>query len=133
MKDMTMRELLTPAAPAEAATPVRAAQAPAGEAASRAQVEAAAQKFEAFFIAQMLRQMRAATRELADEDSIYRNRINEDMLDLADTSVADALAGQRAFGIADVIVRQLLPAEPPVVSGPLAEAIDPVRFKPRAP
>lgn len=82
-------------------------------AAYRAKLEAAAQEFESFFIAQMLRQMRSATREIADEDSIYRNRINEDMLDIADTAVADALAGQRAFGIADVIVRQMLPAGPP--------------------
>jgi flagellar protein FlgJ len=32
------------------------------------------------------------------------------MLDLADTMVADKMAGQRAFGIADAILRQLLPA-----------------------
>lgn len=82
----------------------------------RDKVEAAAQQFEGFFIAQMLRQMRSATRELAAEDSIYRNRTNEDMLDLADTTVADALAGQRAFGIADAIVRQLLPPADPATS-----------------
>lgn len=84
----------------------------------RAQAEAAAQKFEAFFITEALRQMRRATREMAGEDSVFRDRINDDMLDMADTQVADALAAQRAFGIADAILRQVLPA-------PAAEAPKP--------
>lgn len=75
----------------------------------RAKVHDAAEKFEGFFIAQMLRQMRQATREMAGEDSVYGSRVNQDMLDMADTKLADSLAGQRAFGIADAIVRQLLP------------------------
>jgi peptidoglycan hydrolase FlgJ len=75
----------------------------------RAKAAQAAEKFEAFFIAQMLKQMRSATRELADEDSIYKDRINQDMLALADGKLADVMAGQRAFGIADAILRQLLP------------------------
>lgn len=74
-----------------------------------AKVQAAAEQFEGFFIAQMLRQMRQATREMAGEDSVFRNRVNQDMLDMADVTLADTLAGQRAFGIADAIVRQLLP------------------------
>ncbi len=32
------------------------------------------------------------------------------MLDMADTMVADQMASQRAFGIADVILRQVLPS-----------------------
>nr|WP_298725915.1 rod-binding protein [uncultured Steroidobacter sp.] len=81
----------------------------AEDTAYRAKVQHAAEQFESFFIAQMLRQMRSATREIAGEDSIYGKKTNADMLDYADTAVADAMAQQRAFGIADVIVRQLLP------------------------
>lgn len=75
----------------------------------RAKLQQAAEKFESFFISQMLRQMRSATRELAGEDSVYSSNSHSDMLDFADTSFADAMSQQRAFGIADVIVRQLLP------------------------
>ena len=70
----------------------------------------AAVKFEAFFISHMLRQMRSGTREMAGEDSVYKDTVNSDMLELADNLVADKMAGQRAFGIADAILRQLLPA-----------------------
>lgn len=69
----------------------------------------AAVKFEAFFISHMLRQMRSGTREMAGEDSVYKDPVNSDMLELADNLVADKMAGQRAFGIADAILRQLLP------------------------
>jgi flagellar protein FlgJ len=80
------------------------------EARLRARATEAAVKFEAFFIKQMMSQMRSATRELADEDSPLKNKINDDMTDLADGLVADAMAGQRAFGIADMMLKQLLPA-----------------------
>lgn len=70
----------------------------------------AAVKFEAFFISHMLRQMRSGTREMAGEDSVYKDPVNSDMQELADNLVADKMAGQRAFGIADAILRQLLPA-----------------------
>ena len=73
----------------------------------------AAVKFESFFIAQTLHKMRDATKAMADEDSIYKDSINSDMLDMADNMVADQLAGRRAFGVADAILRQLLPATPP--------------------
>ncbi|WP_332673141.1 hypothetical protein [Aromatoleum sp.] len=109
MNDATIRGLLPPSSPNADDPAIR----PAADSAYREKVEAAAQQFESFFIAQMLRQMRSATRELSAEDSIYRNRINDDMLDVADTAVADALAGQRAFGIADAIVRQMLPPASP--------------------
>lgn len=93
----------------------------------RAKVEAAAEKFEGFFISRMLHQMRQATREMADEDSIYNNRINQDMLDMADTRLADSLASQRAFGIADAILRQLLPpAVAPAAAVPLKDTAPPV-------
>ncbi len=76
----------------------------------RAKAVDAAEKFEAFFISQNLKGMRRSTQALASEDSPFNNKINQDMLDLADNVVADTLARQRAFGIADVILRQLLPA-----------------------
>ena len=70
----------------------------------------AAVQFEAQFIRQMLGQMRSATRELADDDSPLKKRDSEVLSDMADGLVADSLAGQRAFGIADLLLRQLLPA-----------------------
>ncbi|HWJ93191.1 MAG TPA: rod-binding protein [Telluria sp.] len=69
----------------------------------------AAVEFESFFISHMLHQMRSTTREMAPEDSALRDKVNGDMLDMADDLVAGKMAGQRAFGIADAILRQLLP------------------------
>jgi flagellar protein FlgJ len=43
------------------------------------------------------------------------------MQDFADAQVADAMSGQHAFGIADVILRQLLP-QPAPAPGPAAPA-----------
>ncbi|TFW29705.1 rod-binding protein [Massilia horti] len=70
----------------------------------------AAVEFESFFISHMLRQMRSATKEMAGEDSVFKDRVNSDMQDMADQMLAGQIAGQRAFGIADAILRQLLPA-----------------------
>ncbi|WP_077033531.1 rod-binding protein [Pelomonas sp. KK5] len=75
----------------------------------RAQARKAAEQFESFFIGQMLHKMRSSTRELAGEDSPFKDKVNEDMQDFADDRMADAIAGQHAFGIADVILKQLLP------------------------
>ena len=83
----------------------------AAPAAYAAKVQAAAEKFEGFFITQLLRQMRQSTREMAGDDSVFSSRVNQDMLDMADLALADVLAGQRAFGIADAILRQLLPPQ----------------------
>ena len=84
----------------------------------RAKVTEAAVKFESFFISHMLHQMRSGTRELSSEDSVFKNKVNQDMLDMADNLVADQMAGRRAFGVADVILRQLLPAAAPVAVQP---------------
>jgi flagellar protein FlgJ len=84
----------------------------------RAKATQAALKFESFFISHMLHQMRNSTKELASEDSVFKDRVNDDMLDLADNLVADRMAGQRAFGIADVILRQLLPQGQPAANLP---------------
>jgi len=80
----------------------------------------AALQFEGFFISHMLRQMRSSTREIAGEDAIFKSQANNDLLDLADNMVADQMAGQRAFGVADAILRQLLPA--PAAPTPAAAA-----------
>jgi flagellar protein FlgJ len=93
--------------------------APAMDARYVAKATRAAIQFEGFFISHMLHQMRSGTRELAGEDSIFKNPANNDLLDLADTMVADQMAGQRAFGIADAILRQLLPPAS-AKAGPLA-------------
>lgn len=84
--------------------------------------KSAAEKFESFFIADMLHRARSTTRALADEDSFYQNRVNQDMLDMADTVVADAISHQHAFGIADAILKQVLPAPQALKSGALAVA-----------
>ena len=84
------------AQPALAPLPHPAKADPAGAAGSadpaaahyRAKATEAAVKFESFFIG--------------------------DMLDMADNLVADQMAGQRAFGVADAILRQLLPQGAPV-------------------
>jgi flagellar protein FlgJ len=90
-------------------TPLPLDATPDTDARVKAQATDAAVKFEAFFIKQMISQMRAGTRALADEDSADSQRVNQDMLDLADGLVADALAQQRAFGIADLMLKQVLP------------------------
>lgn len=70
----------------------------------------AAVEFESFFIAHMLHQMRESARTLAPDDSPSKNRVNQDMTDMVDNMLAGNLAGQRAFGVADAILKQLLPA-----------------------
>ena len=74
-------------------------------------LEEAAQRFEGHFIGEMLKQMRRSTALLADADSALNDRTNADMLDLADQTLADTLARQHAFGIADALLRQVMPAE----------------------
>ncbi|MYM73674.1 hypothetical protein GTP56_15890 [Duganella sp. FT134W] len=95
-----------------AVAPQAAAPGDSVDPAYRAKATEAAVKFESFFIGHMLHQMRDGTRALAADDSPSKDRINQDMLDMADNLVADQLAGKRAFGVADAILRQLLPAAP---------------------
>jgi len=80
------------------------------DAAYAAKATRAAVDFESFFISHMLHQMRSTTRELASEDSVFKDPVNSDMLDMADGLLAGQMAGRRAFGVADAILRQLLPA-----------------------
>jgi len=93
----------------------------------QAQAKAAAEKFEGFFIAKMLEQMRESAREFAPAGSAERDPVGSDMVDLGDHLVADQLAGRHAFGIADAILRQLLPAaSAPAVATPLNPGAAPV-------
>lgn len=77
-----------------------------------ANLEAAAEQFEAIFIARLLGEMRRATQALRDDGDGTgglgkRDRSTDGLHDWADTQVAQALASRRAFGIADTIVRQM--------------------------
>jgi flagellar protein FlgJ len=89
--------------------PVAPAADPGTDADYRAKATAAAEKFESFFIGQMLKEMRSSVSEFAEEGSVFKDPVNADMLGLADTMMADKMSGQHAFGIADAILRQLLP------------------------
>jgi flagellar protein FlgJ len=86
--------------------------APAANAPDPAYVKKATQAavdFESFFIANMLHQMRESAKALAPEDSPLKDPVNSDMLDMADKLLSGHMAGQRAFGVADAILKQLLP------------------------
>jgi flagellar protein FlgJ len=69
----------------------------------------AAVDFESFFIQNMLHQMRESAKTLAPEDSPLKDPVNSDMLEMADKMLAGHMANQRAFGVADAILKQLLP------------------------
>jgi flagellar protein FlgJ len=86
--------------------------APAADAASPEYVKKAtkaAVDFESFFIQNMLHQMRESAKTLAPEDSPTKDPVNSDMMDMADKLLSNHMAGQRAFGVADAILKQLLP------------------------
>ena len=82
------------------------------EAVQRARVAQAAEQFEGLFIHQMLQQMRKSAEQLGGEDRLFKGSADNTLVNLADRMLADALASQRAFGVADAIVHQLLPAAP---------------------
>ena len=88
----------------------------------RKRVEEAAVQFEGLFIAQMLNEMKKATDQLKSDDS-GTDRTSDAMLDYANRAVADAIAHQRAFGIADTLVAQMLPPEA-APAAPAASAQD---------
>lgn len=92
--------------------------APAAGPAYAARATRAALQFEGFFIAHMLHQMRAGAHAMAGEDSMFKDPASNDLLDMADNMLADKMAGQRAFGIADAILRQLLPQQAGLAAPP---------------
>ncbi|WP_412530576.1 flagellar biosynthesis protein FlgJ [Burkholderia lata] len=92
------------AAPPVAGAPVRVT-AVAGDS-HEAKLEQVAVQFEGMFIAQMLGEMR----KLADQlktDNGFDDRSSKGMLEHAHRIVADTMAEQRAFGIADTLIAQL--------------------------
>jgi flagellar protein FlgJ len=99
----------------DAADTTNGAVAPAADApdpatqALTAKVTKAAIDFESFFISNMLHQMRETTRTIAPDDSPYKDKVNQDMQDMADNILSGSIANQRAFGVADSILRQMLP------------------------
>jgi flagellar protein FlgJ len=84
--------------------------APAADKAYVAKATKAAVEFESFFISHMLHQMRESTRAIAPDDSPTKDKVNQDMTDMVDNMLAGNMAHQRAFGVADAILRQILPA-----------------------
>lgn len=91
------------------ATDAAASAAPSVDPAYAAKATKAAVEFESFFISHMLHQMRESTRTIAPDDSPSKDRTNQDMTDMVDNMLAGNLANQRAFGVADAILKQLLP------------------------
>jgi len=118
MTDLPIHSFPLTAAPPDVPTPVAPGAADMSPA-QRVKAEQAAVKFEGMFISQMLKQMRSSAREIAGEDSLFKHKSDNSLLDLTDTMLADAMAGQRAFGIADAILQQLLPGTPPATGTPL--------------
>ncbi|MBN3727296.1 peptidoglycan hydrolase [Burkholderia sp. Ac-20379] len=89
---------------------MRASRRAAGQAAdARAALEHAAEQFEGMFIAQMLGAMREATATLGGSGG-ERDDTAGALLDHAYREVANGIATQRAFGIADTLIAQMLPA-----------------------
>ena len=119
--------LLMRAADAELPAQPAPAASQADDPAYRAKATEAAVKFESFFIGHMLHQMRDGVRAMAADDSPSKDRINQDMLDMADNLVADQMAGKRAFGVADAILRQLLPPAQASTTAPLSSSLAPVK------
>lgn len=96
------------AAAADQAAPAANADTP--DPAYVAKATKAAVEFESFFISHMLHQMRESQRTIAPDDSPTKNKTNQDMTDMVDNMLAGNMANQRAFGVADAILRQILPA-----------------------
>ena len=95
-----MTNPLRPAAPSATA----AAQAPqtAQSEAQRAQLRSAAEAFEAVFLRQMIGSMRQA--RLAEDP--FGSAASEQFRDMADARLADSMAQQRSFGIAELLLGQ---------------------------
>ena len=96
-----------------AEAPVAPAAQPAADPVYVKKATKAAVEFERFFISHMLKEMRSSTRAMATEDSVFNNKVNQDMQDMADDLLAGNMANNRAFGIADAILRQLVPQSKP--------------------
>jgi peptidoglycan hydrolase FlgJ len=71
------------------------------------ELRAAAEAFEAVILRQIIGQMRSA--KLADE--MFGSQATGQFREMADARTADAIAEMRAFGIADMVERQLSKAK----------------------
>ncbi|MGN0922029.1 MAG: transglycosylase SLT domain-containing protein [Cellvibrio sp.] len=72
-------------------------------------LDAAAQEFEALFLQQVLKQMRKATDALSSEHSFKSNTLST-YQEFYDQALAQKLAQGKQTGLADLIVKQLSPA-----------------------
>jgi peptidoglycan hydrolase FlgJ len=70
--------------------------------AQRDQLRAAAEAFEAVFLRQMIGSMRQA--RLAEDP--FGSAASEQFRDMADARLADTMAQQRSFGVADMLLNQ---------------------------
>lgn len=86
--------------PAASRAAAAAADAPANR--DRAQLEAAAQAFEAVFLRQVIGSMRQA--RLAED--VFGSAATDQFRDMADANLADTMADQGSFGIADLLLQQ---------------------------
>lgn len=87
--------------PTQAAQAAQAAQ-PAQAEAQRERLRAAAEAFEAVFLRQMIGSMRQA--RLAEDP--FGSAASEQFRDMADARLADSMAEQRSFGIAELLLAQ---------------------------
>ena len=84
-----------------AATPAATVGAPAPDP-REAQLRKAAEAFEAVFLRQLIGSMRQA--KLGDE--LFGSAATDQFRDLADARLADSMASQGSFGIADLLLQQ---------------------------
>ena len=75
----------------------------------REQLKAAAQAFEAVFLRQMIGSMRQAS--LGDE-LLGGGQAGEQFRDMSDAKLADNMAAQGSFGIAEMLLKQFGGVEP---------------------
>ncbi len=74
----------------------------AGPAQSKDDLRSAAKAFEAIFLRQMIGTMRSAS--LAED--MFGNQATEQFRDMQDAKMADAMAGNSRFGIAELLLKQ---------------------------
>lgn len=70
-------------------------------------LDAAATQFEGMFIQMMLKSMRSASEAVAGDNSLMNSKQQRFYQEMADGQMASELAQDRAFGIADAMIRQM--------------------------
>ncbi|MEN3033232.1 hypothetical protein [Chromobacterium amazonense] len=70
-------------------------------------LEQAAVQFESLLIAQLQSEMRKSIRSINPESSETRERMGGELMDYMDKQLADQMAEQRAFGVADYLIKTL--------------------------